>query len=302
MMGGERHHGMDRERGIALVAVLWLIAIAGLQVSLFNVSVRDAVALAETETAISRGHALLHAGVELAISRLTEQDRNVRWEPDGADRVVAYAGTYLTIRITPESSRIDINRADPALIAGLVRNLTGRDDLAATLADRIVDWRDTDDKKLPLGAERADYGRAAPDQSIGNRPFLQPEEMTRVLGLPRELAERMQPFVTAWSGDGKVNPLYAPPEVLAALPGISPNDIAYLVQLRGNNAPPDAIAAAVAPVQRFLGSNEGPAYRIDVRIAREAVLAVGRVQAIVVRGIDTGAPYRVLSWRYEPRK
>lgn len=301
-MSASRHHQQqNREAGIALVAVLWIIALAGLQVSLFNISVRDAVVLAETETAISRGQSLIHGAVELAVAKLSEPDRNLRWEPDGTERTIAFGGAMMTIRVTSESGRVDINRADPALIGGLIISLTGRNDLAATLADRIVDWRDADDKKLPLGAERGDYGRAEPHQSIGDRPFVQPEEISRVLGMPRELADRMQPFITVWSADGRLNPTLASPETLAALPGISPNDVAYLIQLQKSNAPPEAIATALAPVQRFVGTARGPAYRIDVRIAREAVLAIGRAQVVVVRGIDTGAPYRVLSWRHEPR-
>src|SRR6185295_5659111 len=64
--------GTERQRGFALLVVLWIITLLALQVSIFNLSVRDAGALAGNEMAMARGEALASAGVELAAALLME--------------------------------------------------------------------------------------------------------------------------------------------------------------------------------------------------------------------------------------
>ena len=98
-----------RQRGFALIVVLWIVTLIALQVSLFNLTVRDAGALAGNELAIARGEALAAAGVELAVARLLGTDRDRRWPADGRTREVRFGGALLGIRITDEAGRIDLN-------------------------------------------------------------------------------------------------------------------------------------------------------------------------------------------------
>lgn len=292
----------ERQQGFALVVVLWIIAMASLQVSLFNLTVRDATALAANEAAIARGEALVNAGVELAMARIRARNEADRWRADGQERTIGFAGAFLHIRITAESARIDINASDPLVIRGLIAQLTGNEGLAITLADRIADWRDPDDDRRPNGAERGEYGRGSIGASIGNRPFVDMAELSRVLGMPADLARAMQPFITVWNVGGRINPQIAPIEVLRALPGVSGNDLAYLVQLRGQpTLPASSLQQAVATLTRYLGTSFGPAYRIAVRVSSGVVPAIGRAEVVAVREIDEGAPFRVMSWQQEPR-
>src|SRR5688500_710398 len=90
----------SRQGGFALIVVLWIVTLLALQVGIFNLSVRDAGALAGNELAIARGEALAAAGVELAAARLMDADTTARWHADGSTREVGFGGALLRIRIT----------------------------------------------------------------------------------------------------------------------------------------------------------------------------------------------------------
>ena len=51
-----------RQQGFALLVVLWIVTLLALQISIFNLSVRDAGTLAGNELAMARGEALAAAG------------------------------------------------------------------------------------------------------------------------------------------------------------------------------------------------------------------------------------------------
>ena len=86
-----------RNRGIALVVVLWLVTILALQVSLFNLTVRDAASLGSNELAIARGEQLASSGIELAVAGILDPDPMRRWDAGGELRVVRFGGAVLEI-------------------------------------------------------------------------------------------------------------------------------------------------------------------------------------------------------------
>jgi general secretion pathway protein K len=290
-----------RQRGLALVVVLWVVALVALQVSLFNLTVRDAAALSGNELAILRGEALATAGVEIAVSRLLERDPERRWTADGSSHEVPFGGANLTIVVADEAGRIDINEADAELLASLMRPYARRLNDVRQWADRIMDWRDADSERRPDGAEELDYQRARMPYGPSNGPFLDVTELARVLGLPREAARDLAGILTVHGGDGKVNPLLASREVLAMLPGANAADVDRALELRRQGGPAaQNMASALAASRNWLGNRRGPAYRIEVSVRGVDVPATGSVEALVLVGRDAEAPYRTLRWRYDP--
>src|SRR6202023_931438 len=73
---------LERQRGLALVVVLWVVALLALQVSILNLTVRDTSSLATTELATLRGEALAMAGVEMAVAHLLARNPARRWGAD----------------------------------------------------------------------------------------------------------------------------------------------------------------------------------------------------------------------------
>lgn len=287
--------------GFALLIVLWLIVVLALQVGALTMSVRDGVRLVESSTAIARGEALMHAAIETAVARLTARDPKQRWLPDGAPRTLTIAGIALEIVIAAENGRIDLNTADPALLAGLARSLGLTEREAATMADRIADWRDPDSERRQRGAEDRDYRRAGLDHGAADQPFLDTGDLTRVLGIAPELAHGLAPHVTVFNADGKINPRLASETVLRALPDIPRATLDQVLQLRRKGGEAAlAIDTLLAPARQHLSSGVGPTYRIRMTTRGDRRTALGSGETIIVLGLDTATPYRTLAWRFSP--
>jgi general secretion pathway protein K len=265
------HAAGHRQRGFALVVVLWIVALLALQVGIFNLAIRDAGALAGNELAIARGEALAAGGVELAAARLMEVEPALRWHADGSTRQVGFGGAVLRIRITDEAGRFDINELDGEVLEALLRPLGGT-------AAALTEWVDR------------------------NGPLLDPSELARATGLPVATALALAPYLTVHGGDGKVNPLAASREALLMLPGADPAEIDRALRLRQRaGAEAQEIAHALGSVDKWLTERSGPAYRIEVAVRGESVPAIGWAEATILLAKDTAAPFRVLSWRYEPQ-
>ena len=289
-----------RQRGIALVVVLWIVTLLALQVSIFNLTVRDAASLAGNERAAARGEALASAGVELAAAGLMEREPTRRWRGDGAVRTVEFAGAQLQITVLDESSRFDINEVSDELLASLLRPLAETQTALTQWVDRILDWRDADSDRRPQGAEDLDYRRAGLAYGPRNGPFIDVSELGRVLGVPANVAAALARHVTVYGGEGKINPMLASRESLLLLPGADPVEIDRALQAqRGGGGSNPSGASALASLSRWFTTRVGPTYRVEVVVrAANSEGAIGRAEAVILVGRDAAAPYRVLSWRY----
>jgi general secretion pathway protein K len=281
------------EQGIVIVAVLWLLAaLAALAVIFSAYLSNSARALAVNDTAL-RAQALISAGVELSayqLYRAGEQERpaqgSFRTRLNGADLAVSYAS---------EAARVDLNNASRELLAGLLSVLGATADAASEYADRIVAWR-TRPKQESAGNEDARYRAAGRLYSPRQAPFPHVNELGLVLGLPPALVERALRFVTIFSGLSGVDVLTAPPEVIAALPGMTPLTLKQFLNDRAalpNDAA--AIASALGAARSNATVQKSQAYRLLIRVR----LPNGRESSseIVIRLRGGEDPYQVLSWQ-----
>jgi general secretion pathway protein K len=261
----------ERQRGFALLVVLWIVTLLALQISIFNLAVRDAGTLAGNELAMARGEALAAAGVEMAVARLIEPSPEWQWTADGRTREVGFGGARLLITITDEAGRFDINEVDGEVMDSLLRPFGGT-------ADAVTQWIDR------------------------NGPFLDPTELAHALGLPPSALQSLIPYLTVHGGDGRINPLLAPREALLMLPGANPAEVdrALVFRERGVAGAAD-VARMLGSVDKWLTERTGPAFRIEVAVRGQSTPAIGWAEATILIGKDTAAPFRVLSWRHAPR-
>src|SRR4029077_9565706 len=128
-------------------------------------------------------------------------------------------------------------------------------------------------------------------------PFPHVDELALVLGMSAQLVEQASPFLTVYSGRPSVNLLAAPPQVLAALPGMTP-DLLHAVLSQRQAPQPDlrAITALLGPAQSYATAARSKSMRVNVRIRFDN----GRQMSseVVILLLDDGAePYRIMSWR-----
>jgi general secretion pathway protein K len=134
-------------------------------------------------------------------------------------------------------------------------------------------------------------------------PFAHVNELGLVLSLPPALVERALPFVTVFSGAPGVDVLNAAPEVIAALPGMTPLVLKQFLNDRGS-LPSDttAIEAALGGAKGNAIVLKSQAYRLRVRVRFPNGQRAGSEVVISLSG--DGDPYRVVSWQNEvgPRR
>ncbi|MBA7471222.1 hypothetical protein ES703_20638 [subsurface metagenome] len=282
-------------RGFIIVAVLWiLLALATLaSIASFYVA-QSALALAPLDGALQTD-ALITAGLDLTTYRLSLSGPSRR-QTRGAFRF-RLARTNVDVEFLSEAARIDLNSAPNALIAGLFATLGAQSTDANSYAERIIAWRTPVKPDAPDG-EEALYRAAGLPYPPRRAPFNHIEELSLVAGLPPALVERAAPFVTIFSGRRDVNVLDAAPEVIAALPDMSPGRLSAFLAAREVGSPdPDFLARALGDKQSGATTQGSDAYRVRMRLVADS----GRRQAaelvILVLGPNDARPYGVLSWK-----
>lgn len=282
-------------RGFVIVAVLWLIAALAALAMIFSVYLSySARALALNDTDV-KAEALVSAGVELTAYRLLSSSNKDARPPRGTFHI-RLSRAELTVSYVSEAARIDLNAAPKELIAGLLSVLGASEADAKTTADRIVAWR-TDAAPDGAGDEDALYHAGGKSYSPRHAPFAHVNELALVLGMTPALVERALPFVTVFNGSAGVDVLTAAPEVIAALPEMTPLILKDFLSVRATLPnDPAAIAAALgAAGTQAAAAQKSDAYRILIRLRlpdrREATAEV----VIALRGGKK--PYQVLSWQ-----
>ena len=212
-----------RQRGVALVLVIWVSVILGVIAASFIVERRTETLVVLNSITLARLQAAADAGVSRAVYESYRNDPTAEdaWKRDGAPHEWSFEGVAVRVEMRDESAKIDINTATEALLRGLLLSLGLPEEEATRLLDTILDWRDADTLKRPNGAEEPEYRAAGLAYKPGNAPFQAIEELQLVLGMRPELYRRLVPLITVHSRQPGINPLVAGREVLLAVPGLT---------------------------------------------------------------------------------
>lgn len=279
--------GRSRAGGLALVAVLWMVAALMVTVTGVIYAVRGEVRTVASLREMAVAGALADAGLvitagELAAAKVRES-RLVQAE-------VPFEQTAVGIRVVPLTGLIDLNSAPEPLLADLiaVAGELDRSD-AARLAQRIVDWRDADDQPQPEGAEDAAYAAAGSPFRTRGGPFEAIEDLLQVLGVDFDLYERLRPLVTVHArGNGRVDPAAAPLPVLRVL-------AAGNEQVAGAYASAREASGALADTTRFPAAFVARAPTSRYLIEASVPLSNGAL-LVTRRILDVAAAYQGLPW------
>lgn len=290
--------GRRRQRGVALLVVLWATALLTIMLAAYAVSTRTEGLQARYQFGQAQARYAAEAGIARAVYGLREPDPAARWIADGRPYTFHFDRAVVTVTMVDESGKVDLNTATPQLLEGLFRAAGLKPERAQALSQAVQDWRDSDDASRPDGAERSQYQQAGRDYGPRNGPFASIEELQMVLGMNGALYTRLAPAITVWSGRNTPDPGSAPALVLQALPGMTAARAADYIQLRQQRdsalAPPPSLSGVLAGI----GGGGGATPNIHVvaklshgsRAALDVVLRLG--------GVATGGrPYEVLHWQ-----
>ena len=214
---------MRRQRGVAFIVVIWLMALLVILLGAFALIARVEGMQARHLYDATVARYAAEAGINEAAYFLSIPDPQLRWIPDGRAYQMDFDDARIELRITDESGLVDLNVADQSMLAELFVGVGVEPDQALELAAAIQDWRDPDDLVSPNGAEDDEYIAAGLDWGPKNAPFDMVSELLQVLGMSHELYRRVERSVTVFGGQSRPNLAFAPLEVIMAIPGMTPD-------------------------------------------------------------------------------
>jgi general secretion pathway protein K len=266
-----------RERGFALLIVLWSLALLALLGAQVMGPSRNEMRLAANLRAAAVAQAAADGAVNEAVLRLLQG----AWSPrDGVVREVRIGAAVVAVRLEDEAGKINPNASPRPVLAGLIRAVGVDAPTASVLAARIVDWHSPMSTSLAGGGPKAaPYQAAGLDYAPPSRPFANLRELELVAGMTPDLYARIAPFLSVYQ-EGAVDQDAAAGATAAALDDARMSQTAVPPLARGANPVVRVRAAAVAPS----GARAG-------RAAVVRLLAAPRPGQV---------PYQILTWESEP--
>lgn len=253
------------QRGMVLIAVLWMVAALSILVTGMTRSVREEVRTLALARQSVEGTAWGDAAIGLVLQEMVSRPANAVTTLVKAQTV--YRGASIEVEVVPLNGLIDLNSAPEALLANLYAVAGGLPaQSASVLAQATVQTRD----------QRDAHGM--------QKRFEAPEDLLQIGGVDYPLYARLSGLVTAdLRGAGKVNPLAAPLGVLTVLAAGNAEVANRIAQGRASGAASvDTTALDAALVQSTFVRR----FRLQARVplADGTLLNVSRSVDLNVRG------------------
>lgn len=202
------------DRGLALVSVLWAVAVVGL-VAFAVVSRTFSAQRAEH---IAWENQLMERDAEtalaMAVLALTDSRADRRWRTHGAGHVLAVGEASAEVSVSDELGRIDLNTGDEAVLQNLVQQAGLTQGEARDIAGRVVERR------------------------ARGKPFLAVRDLLEVKGVTTALLQRVASALTVHSQARAIDPMVAPRLALMALPGMTEGEVERILASQNIDATP----------------------------------------------------------------
>jgi general secretion pathway protein K len=286
--------GKSRERGWALVSVLWSVTMLSLLAAATQELTITAHRAEHRAWDSARADAALEAGVVQAVAGIS--GTSGRWRVDGVPRQESFEGFRLRIAVQDEAGRFDLNAVDGSILTALLRSAGLESELAAALSDTILDWRSPAGPHRLNGASDDDYAAAGLSYRPRHGAFQTVDELRLVLGMTPELFRRIRPALTVYTKRAMIDPALAPKEALLALYAGNEDAVEAILQARASGGE--------IPSELYLNSRDGvinPGVSLTGQaftIAVETILderSYRRTAVVMLTG-DDKQPYLTLWW------
>lgn len=210
---------MAAQRGVALITVLLVLAIASVAVVSMSTARQADIRRTDNQLLAEQRWELVlaleqQAGVVLKASDSSEDWRSLQ---------ISAAGMTATAEIDDLQGRINLNNLIregevSSEDVNRLRRLLLLLKLKPELLDAIIDWIDSDmEIRYPHGAEDETYGKRKPPYRAANQPFADISELLLVDGVDRQIYDSLRPHVYAAEGYAPLNVNVATAEVLRCL-------------------------------------------------------------------------------------
>jgi general secretion pathway protein K len=237
-------HILQSQDGLALIAVLWIVAALSVLVIGMSSAVRQEVRTVGSARDMVSGAAFGDAAIQMVLQKMTTPAP----KPAGLTRIrLVYRSVPIEVEVTPYNGFIDVNNAPEPLLAALY-GIAGR--LSSGQADAL--------------AQSTISYRKRPDRQGSASGLEVPEDLMRVPGMSYDLYASIAPLVTTQrQGNGKVNPLAAPYGVLLVL---VKGNAARAANIEGRRAGGDIGIDTTSIDPAFVDAGTSQRFRLTARV------------------------------------
>src|SRR5260221_3998924 len=162
-----------RQRGIALVLVIWVAVLVLVVASSFILERRPGTQAVRNSASMARAEAIADAGVNRAVFEIYRMGPSAeQWKPDGTAYDWSFDGAAVKVEIRDESAKIDINTAPDLLLRGLFVSAGVADDETVKLVDAPLARPDAQLLQRPDRVEGTEYPAARRPPPAAHAPLL----------------------------------------------------------------------------------------------------------------------------------
>ena len=218
---------VSKEKGIALLMVLWVLILLSAIATEFCFAMRTEVNMVRNFKEQTEAYYIALAGLNRAVMELvrnesTPEKRRILEEDETADETykrwrmnttippVPFSQGQFQVQIENEAGKINLNTADESLLKMMLNNFELEEREKSIIVDSIMDWRDENDLHRMNGAENDYYQSLPTPYECKNGDFDAVEELLMVRGVTPEifyggLKQMVSVFQDRSSKRGRIN-------------------------------------------------------------------------------------------------
>ena len=253
----QRQIKCKKEKGLALLMVLWVITLLAVIVGEFCYAMKTEINITRNFKESTQGYYIALAGVNRAAAELiketstgikknqspvedeedSDSDTNedlIEWRVGANIPPVLFGEGEYKVKISNESGKININKATRSMLLMLLNGFDLDDSEKDTIADSIMDWRDKDNLHRINGAEDDYYQSLDDPYECKDEDFDAIEELLLVKGVTADIFYGgLESMVTIYTQTDKININAASFKMLLALPEMTETAAREIIASRG---------------------------------------------------------------------
>lgn len=285
----------QRQSGIALVIVLWMLSLLTILATSYSQTVRIETNLTSNFVHTSQAKAIAEAGIWQSITELLKPKLERQWKTDGTEYKYDFKQGFAKINIFNESGKIDLNTAQTELLRGLIDSIGLEEEKSLIVLDSILDWRDKDNLVRNHGAEDGDYRLNNYNYGAKDSLFNSLDELQLIMGMTPDIYNKLKPAITIYSRQPGINPNFAPKAALLALPGINEIQIDEFIQTRTDFDNTNTLVPFIGIDSKYLSKGSSKIFTISSEGIHGKAHA--KLNVVVFMKKHLNKPYSILSWQ-----
>jgi general secretion pathway protein K len=191
-------HRDDRQRGFALLIVLWTLPLLALLGTQLVATSRQHIQVAHNLIDAATLEAAANGALQQAIFGVLDSSPR-HWRSDGSIHAVRFRDAVVAVRVEDEANKVNPNIASPKLLQALLFQAGADPQTAAAVAASIVEWRLAGGSASRPGVIAARYAAAGREYAPSGAQFASPDELGAVLGMTPDLLARLKPHLTVFT-------------------------------------------------------------------------------------------------------